>query len=104
MLIIGFDFHTPCQQIAMLDEAAGELVARPLEHEKEKLRPFIAVCSCAASRIRSRVCAVRVTCGLGGLFCNRGCGLRVEPAGKSLPNECDFQSEGCSRNCKEPEI
>jgi hypothetical protein len=30
MLIIGCDFHTCYQQIAMMDEAAGELVDRRL--------------------------------------------------------------------------
>ena len=29
MMIIGCDFHTRYQQIAMVDEATGELVERP---------------------------------------------------------------------------
>ena len=33
MLIIGCDFHTRYQQIAMMDEATGELVERRLAHE-----------------------------------------------------------------------
>ena len=33
MLIIGCDFHTRYQQIAMMDQATGELVERRLEHE-----------------------------------------------------------------------
>jgi hypothetical protein len=33
MLIIGCDFHTPYQQIAMLHEATGELTERRLEHQ-----------------------------------------------------------------------
>jgi hypothetical protein len=33
MLIIGCDFHTRYQQIAMVDEATGEFVERRLDHE-----------------------------------------------------------------------
>ncbi len=33
MLIIGCDFHTRYQQIAMLDEGTGELTERRLQHE-----------------------------------------------------------------------
>lgn len=33
MFIIGCDFHTRYQQIALLDDATGELVERRLEHE-----------------------------------------------------------------------
>src|SRR3989337_1780263 len=33
MMIIGCDFHTRYQQIAMLDDATGELIERRLEHE-----------------------------------------------------------------------
>ena len=33
MLIIGCDFHTRFQQIAMLDPTTGEIVERRLEHE-----------------------------------------------------------------------
>jgi hypothetical protein len=33
MMIIGCDFHTRYQQIAMLDDATGELTERRLEHE-----------------------------------------------------------------------
>jgi hypothetical protein len=32
MLIVGCDFHTRFQQIAMMDSATGELVERRLEH------------------------------------------------------------------------
>jgi hypothetical protein len=32
MIIIGCDFHTRHQQIAMLDTETGELVERRLEH------------------------------------------------------------------------
>jgi hypothetical protein len=34
MIIIGCDFHTRYQQIAMMDEATGELVERRLDHEE----------------------------------------------------------------------
>jgi transposase len=40
MLIIGCDFHTRYQQIAMLDEATGELVERRLEHENGEAHTF----------------------------------------------------------------
>jgi len=33
MLIIGCDFHTRYQQIAMMDEVTGELTERRLDHE-----------------------------------------------------------------------
>jgi len=35
MLIIGCDFHTRYQQIAMMDEATGELVERRLDHQSD---------------------------------------------------------------------
>ncbi len=40
MLIIGCDFHTRYQQIAMMDQATGELVERRLEHESGEARAF----------------------------------------------------------------
>jgi transposase len=40
MLIIGCDFHTRYQQIAMLDGATGELVERRLEHENGEAHKF----------------------------------------------------------------
>jgi transposase len=40
MLIIGCDFHTRYQQIAMMDEATGELVERRLEHESGEAHSF----------------------------------------------------------------
>ena len=33
MKIIGCDFHTRYQQIAMIDEATGELIERRLDHQ-----------------------------------------------------------------------
>jgi len=42
MQIIGCDFHTRYQQIAMLDEATGELTERRLEHENGQARAFYA--------------------------------------------------------------
>ena len=42
MLIIGCDFHTRYQQIAMLDTETGELVERHLEHENGEARAFYA--------------------------------------------------------------
>jgi transposase len=40
MLIIGCDFHTRYQQIAMMDEATGELSDRRLEHESGEAHAF----------------------------------------------------------------
>ena len=40
MKIIDCDFHTRYQQIAMLDEATGELIERRLEHENGEARAF----------------------------------------------------------------
>jgi len=40
MQIIGCDFHTRYQQIAMLDDTTGELVERRLEHENGEAREF----------------------------------------------------------------
>ena len=40
MKIIGCDFHTRYQQIAMLDEATGELIERRLEHEDGEAHRF----------------------------------------------------------------
>ena len=40
MLIIGCDFHTRYQQIAMMEEATGELVERRLEHESGEAHTF----------------------------------------------------------------
>jgi len=40
MLIIGCDFHTRYQQIAMVDEATGELVEQRLDHESGEAHTF----------------------------------------------------------------
>jgi len=40
MLIIGCDFHTRYQQIAMMDQATGELVERRLEHQSGEAHAF----------------------------------------------------------------
>ena len=40
MLIIGCDFHTRYQQIAMMDEATGELTERRLDHESGEAHTF----------------------------------------------------------------
>jgi transposase len=42
MIIIGCDFHTRSEQIAMLDTETGELVERRLEHESGEARKFYA--------------------------------------------------------------
>jgi transposase len=40
MLIVGCDFHTRFQQIAMLDSRTGEIIERRLEHETGEARAF----------------------------------------------------------------
>jgi len=42
MLIIGCDFHTRFQQIAMLDPTSGEILERRLEHETGEAEKFYA--------------------------------------------------------------
>jgi transposase len=42
MLIIGCDFHTRFQQVAMLDTTTGEVIERRLEHENGEARAFYA--------------------------------------------------------------
>ena len=42
MIIIGCDFHTRFEQIAMLDPATGEIVERRLEHETGEAEKFYA--------------------------------------------------------------
>ena len=40
MIIIGCDFHTRYQTIAMLDEATGELTERRLDHQCGEAEAF----------------------------------------------------------------
>ena len=42
MFIIGCDFHSRFQQIAVLDPATGEVVERRLEHENGEVKMFYA--------------------------------------------------------------
>jgi hypothetical protein len=42
MFIIGCDFHSRFQQIAMLDPATGEVIKRRLEHENGQAKTFYA--------------------------------------------------------------
>jgi len=42
MIIIGCDFHTRAQQIAMLDPSTGEIIERCLEHENDDVESFYA--------------------------------------------------------------
>ena len=48
MLIIGCDFHTRFQQIAMLDPTTGEMIERRLEHENGEAEKFYATLPSAA--------------------------------------------------------
>ncbi len=45
MIIVGCDLHTRYQQIAMLNQATGELIERRLEHENGEARAFYAALS-----------------------------------------------------------
>ncbi len=40
MMIIGCDFHARYKQIAMMDQATGELSEQRLEHERARSRPL----------------------------------------------------------------
>lgn len=42
MFIIGCDFHTRFQQIAMMESASGEIIERRLQHEDGEARTFYA--------------------------------------------------------------
>ena len=42
MLIIGCDFHTRFQKIAMMDYGTGEVIERRLQHEGGEARAFYA--------------------------------------------------------------
>jgi transposase len=42
MIIVGCDFHTRFQQVAMLDPSSGEVIERRLEHETGEARRFYA--------------------------------------------------------------
>jgi transposase len=42
MIVIGCDFHTRIQQIAMLDPSTGEIIERCLEHENDDVERFYA--------------------------------------------------------------
>ena len=53
MKIIGCDFHTRYQQIAMLDESTGELTERRLEHESREARSFYRAAETGSSGSRS---------------------------------------------------
>jgi transposase len=48
MFIIGCDFHTRFQQIAMLDPTTGEMIERRLEHENGEAKKFYATLPSAA--------------------------------------------------------
>jgi hypothetical protein len=57
-IIIGCDFHTRSQQIAMLDEATGELTERRLDHQTGEADAFYrnlqgSVALCTHSRVRT---------------------------------------------------
>lgn len=48
MLIIGCDFHTRFQQIAMMDPSTGEIIERRLENESGEARKFYEALPCPA--------------------------------------------------------
>ena len=53
MIIIGCDFHTRYQQIAMLDESTGELSERRLGHESGEAHSFYGLAETGSSGGRS---------------------------------------------------
>jgi hypothetical protein len=56
MLIIGCDFHTRFQQIAMLDTTTGEITERRLQHETGEAKAFyVALPSAARVGMKPRV-------------------------------------------------
>jgi len=40
MLIIGGDFHTRYQQVAMMEDTTGELMERRLDHQNGEAQSF----------------------------------------------------------------
>ena len=55
MMIIGCDFHTRYQQIAMLDDATGELTERRLDHPSTPPRHMPCAFTGAGSFVFRRV-------------------------------------------------
>jgi len=58
MIMVGCDFHTRFQQVAMLDPTTGEVIERRLEHETGEARSFYAsLCEPARVGIEATVSA-----------------------------------------------
>jgi hypothetical protein len=100
MVIIGSDFHARCQQIAMLDEAVGQLTERRLDHRKEEADAFY----------RNLQGPVRVGIGppgrsAGSSACSRNWvtnfGSATPPrfrlGGSRTISDSDLQEQGCRR-------
>ena len=80
MLIIGCDFHSRFQRIAMLDSQSGELIERRLEHETGEARAFYAsvpgVARVGAWRPRVTVNGLKPCWPGKGMSCGWGTRLR----------------------------
>ncbi len=71
MMIIGCEFHTRYQQIAMLDEATGELTERRLDHRSGvydagtgyDTSPQVGRCTAAARAGQPLTCRLPHPCG-----------------------------------------
>src|SRR5438309_12039030 len=78
MIMVGCDFHTRFQQVAMLDPTTGEVIERRLEHETGEARSFYAsLCEPARVGIEAhRECAVvrESTPGISPRALGRRCG------------------------------
>ena len=86
MLIIGVDFHSRFQQIAMVDTETGELVERRLDHSNGEAKEFYGSAKASArghgsSRLRAMARGDASQAGaraLGGRFRRDTCGDGAE--------------------------
>jgi hypothetical protein len=75
MIIIGCDFHTPYQQIAMADDETGELLLeRRLDHQRGEAHAFYRTLAGGRSLIPKNV--------FGLVYC-KGWGLSLECENKN---------------------
>ena len=108
MIIIRRDFHTRYQQIAMMDEATGELVERRLDHEERRVGPAFRsfrrrCCLRAGGRTfhSTQAIAARIS-ARGSLARQRqlNCGLTLHARGCDDYAACDDEQsayENCQR-------
>ena len=89
MRIIGCDFHSRYQQIAMLIEETGEVVERRLEHENGEAGAFYAS---LPKPVRVGIEATGYTHGSSGCCrnCGTNCGSAMPP--RFAPGRCASKS------------